>query len=51
MNEGTSYCLGFRSYRNNLPNIPQPYKDVFMLRVFAELSYKQIGQNFSKSEN
>lgn len=34
-----------------LVNMPQPYKDVFTWRVFSELSYKQIGQIFSKSEN
>ena len=26
-----------------LHEIPDPYKEVFMWRVFAELSYKQIG--------
>ena len=31
--------------------IPEPYKEVFMWRVFAELSFKQIGQMFGKSEN
>lgn len=34
-----------------LHDIPDPYKEVFMWRVFAELSYKQIGQFFGKSEN
>lgn len=34
-----------------LHDIPDPYKEVFMLRVFAELSFKQIGQIFNKSEN
>lgn len=34
-----------------LHNIPDPYKEVFMWRVFAELSYKQIGQIFKKTEN
>ena len=34
-----------------LHNIPNPYKEVFMWRVFAELSFKQIGQIFGKSEN
>lgn len=32
-------------------DVPDPYKEVFMWRVFAELSYKQIGQLFGKSEN
>ena len=34
-----------------LHDIPEPYKEVFMWRVYAELSFKQIGQMFSKSEN
>ena len=34
-----------------LHDIPDPYKEVFMWRVFAELSFKQIGQMFGKSEN
>ena len=34
-----------------LHDIPDPYKEVFMWRVFAEMSFKQIGQMFHKSEN
>ena len=34
-----------------LHNMSEPYKEVFMWRVFAELSFKQIGQIFGKSEN
>lgn len=34
-----------------LHDIPEPYKEVFMWRVFAELSFKQIGQIFGKTEN
>ncbi len=34
-----------------LHNVSEPYKEVFMWRVFAELSFKQIGQIFGKSEN
>ena len=34
-----------------LHNVPEPYKEIFMWRVFAELSFKQIGQIFDKSEN
>lgn len=37
--------------RTVLHNIPEPYKEVFMWRVFAELSFKQIGELFGKSEN
>ena len=34
-----------------LHEIPEPYKEVFMWRVFAELNFKQIGLFFGKSEN
>ena len=34
-----------------LHDILDPYKEVFMWRVFAEMSFKQIGQIFHKSEN
>lgn len=34
-----------------LHDIPDPYKEVFMWRVFAEQGYQQIGQLFGKSEN
>lgn len=34
-----------------LHSISNPYREVFMWRVFAELSFKQIGQIFHKSEN
>ena len=37
--------------QNILHDIPQPYKEVFMWRVYAELSFRQIGQIFGKSEN
>lgn len=34
-----------------LHDIAEPYKEVFMWRVFADLSFKQIGQIFNKSDN
>jgi RNA polymerase sigma factor (sigma-70 family) len=34
-----------------LHNLSEPYKEVFTLRVFGELSFKQIGRLFGKSEN
>ena len=40
-----------RKIRRILKDIPIPYKEVFMWRVFAELSFKQIGQLYKKSEN
>lgn len=34
-----------------LHDISEPYKEVFMWRVFARLSFKQIGSIFGKNEN
>ena len=34
-----------------LHEVSEPYKEVFMWRVYAELSFKQIAQIFSKTEN
>lgn len=32
-------------------NLEEPYKEVFQLRVFGELSFQKIGMLFKKSEN
>ena len=37
--------------RSVLHQVPEPYKEVFLWRVFAELTFKEIGQIFGKSEN
>ncbi len=34
-----------------LHDIPDPYKEVFMWRVFADLNFRQIGDIFHKSDN
>jgi len=34
-----------------LHNLKEPYKEVFTLRTFGELGFKQIGDLFGKSEN
>ncbi len=34
-----------------LHKIEEPYREVFMWRVFAELSFREIGQIFGKTEN
>ena len=34
-----------------LHDLPEPYKEVFSLRVFGELSFSQIGQLFGKSDS
>lgn len=37
--------------REALHDIAEPYKEVFMWRVFGELSFKQIGGIFGKTDN
>ena len=34
-----------------LHDLPEPYKEVFQLRVFGELAFSQIGFIFGKTEN
>ena len=34
-----------------LHNLEEPYKEVFSLRTFGELSFKQIGELFEKTES
>lgn len=34
-----------------LHDLPEPYKEVFMWRTLADLSFKQIAQMFGKTEN
>lgn len=34
-----------------LHNLEEPYKEVFQLRVFGELSFQKIGKLFGKTEN
>lgn len=36
---------------NIIHNLKEPYKEVFMLRVFGELTFRQIAQIFHKNEN
>lgn len=31
--------------------LPEPYREVFSLRVFGELSFRQIGELFQKTES
>lgn len=37
--------------RKVLHTIPDPYKEVFMWRVFGELSFKEIGALYGKTDN
>jgi len=36
---------------SELHELPEPYKEVFQLRVFGELTFAQIGMVFGKTEN
>lgn len=40
-----------RQIRRILHDIPEPYKEVFMWRVFGELSFKEIGDLYGKTDN
>ena len=37
--------------REILHTLPDPYKEVFMWRVFGELSFREIGALYSKTDN
>ncbi len=48
------YCSNrehIRQIQAVLHTLPDPYKEVFMWRVFAQLSFQQIGDLFQKSGN
>jgi len=34
-----------------IQQLPEPYKEVFYLRIFAELNFQQIGKLFGKTSN
>ena len=40
-----------KQIKQALHTLPDPYKEVFTWRVYAELSFKEIGQIFHKTEN
>ena len=40
-----------RRIRKVLHKMPEPYKEVFMWRVFGELSFKEIGDIYGKTDN
>lgn len=39
-----------RDIRMAVHKLPDPYKEVFLLRVYAELPFREIGQMFQKTE-
>ena len=46
----TDKAMSFQIHRI-LHSIEEPYREVFELRVFGELSFKEIGMIFQKTEN
>lgn len=40
-----------RRVHRALHELPEPYKEVFTLRVFGQLSFKEIAELFGKTEN
>ena len=46
MDKETAYAL-----HKALHNMEEPYKEVFSLRIFGELSFAQIGELFAKTES
>ena len=46
MNEDSAFQI-----HQVLHNLEEPYKEVFQLRVFGELSFQKIGKLFGKTEN
>ena len=46
-----SDCEDARSIESILHRLPEPYREVFMWRVYAELSFKQIADIFGKTDN
>lgn len=41
---------GAKEIHMMIHQLPEPYKEVFLLRYYADLSYKEIGNIFNKSE-
>ena len=39
-----------REIHKILHSMDEPYKEIFMLRVFGELSFKEIGELFQKTD-
>ncbi|MBE5931122.1 MAG: RNA polymerase sigma factor [Lachnospiraceae bacterium] len=39
-----------KEIRRMIHRLPEPYKEVFLLRYYGELSFREIGETFEKSE-
>ena len=44
-------CFFLINCHKVLHGLPEPYKEVFSLRVFGQLSFAQIGEVFGKTAN
>lgn len=42
---------GARADPQLLHGLPEPYREVFMWRVFGELSFREIGDLYGKTDN
>ncbi len=49
--ESVDRHLACNAIRRVLHTLEEPYREVFMWRVYAELSFRDIGSLFAKSEN
>lgn len=43
--------LGYQSVMERLYSCPEPYKEVLCLRIFGNLSFKEIGDMLGRTEN
>jgi RNA polymerase sigma-70 factor (ECF subfamily) len=51
LDESISEQEDAKQIREILHTMPEPYKEVFMWRVFGELSFKEIGVLYGKTDN
>lgn len=40
-----------RMFRQELQSLPEPYRNVVILRIYAEISFKEIAAQYAKSES
>ena len=43
--------LGYRNVVERLYNCPEPFREVLCLRIFGNLSFREIGDSLGRSEN
>ena len=49
--KNTYYSYGEKNRKEILEEMEEPYRKVFHLRVFGELSFRKIGEAFGRTEN